>query len=542
MIKHLIKTLILVVIVTGVLSCNTTSYYPNEEIASIEAPFAMKELRRPDFPDRVFIITDFGAIEDGTTLNHTAFSTAINSCSEQGGGTVLVPEGKWLTVPIELKSNVNLHLQEGAEVLFTYEKSYFFPDSASRARGDLTRPISPIYAKDAENIAITGPGILDGQGVGWWPLQEKWWTNHKIHYSDEFYEEVWRGINRNVDYDKDLENYMDDQSNYGDNRPVAVRPSMLKPINCKNILLEGFTIKNSPMWTINPVMCENIIIRRLTIRAETGYDNPHTPNTDGINPESSKNVLIEYCNIITGDDSFAVKSGLDEAGRKRGIPSENIVIRHCTNRRISIGSEMSGGIRNVYVHDCNVIGGMNRAIHIKTVRGRGGVVENLWFENIHFDTVKENAIFVNMYYGDREEEPVTERTPQFRNFHFKNISGKMSERPVAVMGIPEMPAENIFFENIDIKGLKGLLLMNCRGVQFNNTVLDVMEGAMISVFDGWDMEFNEVQLEKEPSTFMEVSGSRSGNIQFPKELSEMKRSVVYGPDAGSGSVEFSMND
>lgn len=532
------KNILLSFVLVLVISCSTDKYISNEIIQPINAPFEMPELHRPVFRKKVYNISRFGAVNDGKTLNKTAINDAIKTCSSEGGGTVLVPSGKWLTVPIELKSNVNLHLVEGAEVIFTYEKFYYFPDSLSRVNGDLTRPLSPIYARDAENIAITGSGTLDGQGIGWWPLQEKWWSNHKKFHSKEFYESVWEGINKNLVYTNDPREYMEDQSNYGDERPVAIRPSMFKPVNCKNILLEGFTIKNSPMWTINPLLCENIIIRHLNILASTGYENHHTPNTDGINPESSRNVLIEYCSIITGDDSYAIKSGLDEAGRIRGVPSENIVIRHNKNRRISIGSEMSGGVRNVYVYDCEVVGMVNRAIHIKTVRGRGGVVENLWFENISFDTVKENAIYLNMFYGDREEEPVSERTPVFRNFSFKNISGNYSERPIAVMAIPEMPADSLLFEKINIPSELGIICHNGQNIVFKDVFLSTVIGPSVLIDNGLEIDFSDIKFDFIPEVFLEVSGPKTGNIRINKNINVTNDKLVFINEAKPASVQF----
>lgn len=536
--KIILKILIINLFIIVLISCTQESYISSEIIEDITAPFEMPELKRPEFSGKIFKLVNYGAVEGGLTLNKTAFSEAINACSEAGGGTVLVPAGKWLTVPIELKSDVNLHLQKGAEVIFTYDKTYFFPDSISRVKGDLTKPLSPIYARNAENIAITGHGVLDGQGVGWWPFQDKWWENHKKDYNLDFYEEVWRGVNRDIEYSNNILDYMDDQSNYGDDRPVAIRPSMLKPINCKNILFEDFTIKNSPMWTVNPVMCENIIIRRLTITANTGFDNHHTPNTDGINPESSKNVLIEYCDIITGDDSYAIKSGIDEAGRKRGIPSENIVIRNCRNRRISIGSEMSGGVRNVFVKDCKVVGEVNRAIHIKTVRGRGGIVENLWFENIQFDSVKENAIFVNMLYGEREEEPVSERTPVFRNFYFKNISGGNAERSIAIQGIPEMPAQSVHFDKIDINSLKGVLIENAKDVSIKNCNIPVKDTPTVLIENSTMIAISQMTVAPLSLPKVELKGNESQNITLPGIFFENQGNVILTEGASEESIRY----
>jgi polygalacturonase len=545
--RNFINFLLPLLFMLSTISCAEIKKPEYEEIAAIVAPFEMPQLERPVFPDKSFNIRDYGAVGDGETLNMTAFADAINACAQSGGGKVVVPEGVWFTIPIELKSNVNLHLEEGSVVLFTSEKKWFFPDSISRARGDLTSPISPIHARNAENIAITGKGTLDGNGIGWWPLQVAWWNNHKKYHSQEFYDKVWEGINTDISNTSEVTAHMELQAYYGGVRPVAIRPNMLKPVNCRNILLEGFTIQNSPMWTINPVMCENLIIRRLTIRSFTGYENPHTPNTDGIVPESSKNVLIEYCDINTGDDSYAIKSGIDEAGRKRGIPSENIVIRHNKNKRISVGSEMSGGIRNVYIHDCEVIGGMNRVLHIKTRRGRGGVVENIWFENIHSDSVRENAIFLNMLYGENVGdgpydpttlEEVSERTPVFRNIHFKNISCNYADSPIAIFGLQEMPPQSISFENIEITSKRGIICNYAKDIIFTNVKVNNENGPAVSILESSGISFHHFKATQGVNPFLEVSGEGVKNIRFYDDFTKYADRLVINPSVNKDEVIF----
>jgi polygalacturonase len=556
--KKTIKTFTL--LVSGLVlflmqSCTEVKQTEFKEIEPITAPFDMPQLQRPVFPDRTFHIMDFGAIGDGETLNITAFADAINACSNSGGGKVIVPGGTWLTVPIELKSNVNLHLEEGATILFTYDKIWYFPDSLSRVHGDLRNPVSPIHARNAENIAITGTGILDGHGIGWWPLQESWWNRNKKFYGQEFYDEVWEGINTNISNPGDVTAHMELQAYYGGVRPVAIRPNMLKPVNCNNILLEGFTIQNSPMWTINPVMCENIIIRKVTIRTLTGNEFHDSPNTDGIVPESSKNVLIEYCDIFTGDDSYAIKSGIDEAGRIRNIPSENIVIRHSKNKRISIGSEMSGGVRNVYIHDCKVTGGMNRAIHIKTRRGRGGIVENIWFENIHSDTVKESTVLINMLYGERpfafdfsginanpydpeSIEDVSERIPVFRNIHFKNITCKYAGAPIAIFGLQEIPPESITFENIEITARRGIIINYSKNVQMKNVKLKLQTGPAVYIKGSSDLTFKDFEVTEGIHPLLEVTGEMVRKIKFFDEYNIDPDQIVIHPSVNRDEIMF----
>lgn len=503
------------------LSCSPGNVTKVEEDGFFKAPFEMRVIEVPTFPDNVFNIVDFGAVNDGISLNENAFSQAISACSEAGGGTVFVPKGKWLTVPIELKSNVNLHLDSGSTVIFTSDKQYFFRDSVSRMLGDLSNPLSPIYANNCSNIAITGSGTLDGNGLGWWPLQDIWWDHHKSYFPQELFESAWEGVSRSItpEIRKNMQRSSPvSQSFPPDPKFVERRPKMLQPVNCSNILIDGVKLINSPMWTINPVMCENLIIRNVTIRATNDSPNPWTPNTDGINPESCKNVLIENCDIDTGDDSFAIKSGKDKEGRERGKPSQNIIIRNCTAKRISIGSEMSGGIRNVYVHDIKILGNENRMIHLKTRRGRGGVVENIWMENISADSVSSEAVLINMTYWHAYDpaafEPVSERTPRFRNIHFKNISCRSAGMPVLVSGLPEMPVDSISFTNIQIGSRNGIVCRNAHDVKFDSVQVNVMNPPvfLIDSCTNFTLLNTEMAADLMPSIIIKNKGSRNINL------------------------------
>lgn len=511
----------LMALLVSLLSCSPEKVTKSGEEEFFKAPFEMRVIEAPIFPDRVFNIMDFGAVNDSISLIEHAFSDAISACNEAGGGMVFVPKGKWLTVPIELKSNVNLYLDSCATVIFTSDKQYFFRDSVSRKLGDLSNPISPIYANNCTNIAITGSGTLDGNGLGWWPLQDIWWNQHKSYFPQELFETAWEGVSRSITPEISLNMQRSSpvsQSFPPDPKFIERRPKMLQPVNCSNILFEGIKIINSPMWTINPVMCENLIIRNVTIRATNDSPNPWTPNTDGINPESCKNVLIENCDIDTGDDSFAIKSGKDKEGRERGKPSQNIIIRNCIAKRISIGSEMSGGIRNVYVHDIKILGNENRMIHLKTRRGRGGVVENIWMENISADSVSSEAVLINMTYWNTYDpapyEPVSERTPKFRNIHFRNISCRSAGTPVSILGLSEMPVDSISFSNIHIGSKNGIICRNAQHVKFDNIQMDVLNVPAFLIDSCMNLSVlnTEIKTDFTPSIIIKNRGSRNINL------------------------------
>jgi polygalacturonase len=277
---------------------------------------------------------------------------------------------------------------------------------------------------------------------------------------------------------------------------------MFRPLFCKNLLLEDVTFCNSPFWTVNPVGCENVIIRNIKVKAKASAEHPDSPNTDGINPESCKNVLIENCQIDTGDDSFAIKSGMDEEGRKRGMPSENIVIRNCFGRRVAVGSEMSGGVRNVYIHDCVFSDDEHYQLHIKTRRGRGGIVENVWMENLTLKTPSVQIIRVDMEYWTHKVpapvEPLSERTPKFRNLHFKNITAlaSTSDSAIFINGLAEMPIENLTFENIRINSKTGIYCRNANNISFKKIELKSVQSPAAVIKNSEGIVFEKVKLPR----------------------------------------------
>ena len=341
-----------------------------EQIAPIEAPFQMPQLQRPVFPSRTFNILHYGANSDGTTKNTEAFRQAIAACVAGGGGKVLVPSGKWFTGAIQLKSNVNLCLQEGAEIHFSDDPADYLPVVFTRWQGVEVMNYSPlIYARDCENIAVTGPGKLFGHG-------SRWWAWKKQADSQRYPNTHFKGI-------------PPEQRIYGSSE-VGLRPQFISPINCRNVLLEGFTIADpGPFWTIDPIYCENVIIRGLSIHTTGG------PNTDGIDIDSTRNVLVEYCLLDVGDDGVCLKSGYNEDGWRVAKPTENVVVRNVTTLHchggIVIGSETSGNVRNVLAYDC-LCDGSEMGIRIKSNASRGGVMENICCRDMTMRHIKKDAI------------------------------------------------------------------------------------------------------------------------------------------------------
>lgn len=406
------------------------------EIAPLEAPFEMPALTRPKFPDRTFDVRDYGAVGDGQIKNTAAFAKAIAACAAAGGGRVLIPEGRWFTGAIHLRSNVNLHFAAGAELHFSDDPRDYLPVVFTRWSGFEVMNYSPlIYARDCRNIAITGPGKLYGHGQRWWK---------------------WKGANATAVHiyrEQVLKNVPPEQRIYG-TPEAGLRPQFISPINCTNVLLEGFSVEApGPFWTINLIYCDRVIVRDLRIRSVGG------PNTDGINLDSSRHVLVEYCDVSAGDDCLAMKSGINEDGWRVHRPTENIVIRHLTARQghggIVIGSEMSGDVRNVYAHDC-VFLGTDRGLRLKSNAARGGVVEHLWFRRIRMENIAAEAIQINTEYGAYMADRGGTHYPLFRDIRISDVTCQGAGTALRVKGCAQQPIEDLALDHVSIEAREGM--------------------------------------------------------------------------------------
>jgi polygalacturonase len=465
-------------------------------VSSITAPFDMPQIQPPVFANRVFDVRRFGGIADGNTLNSKAFADAIDTCAKSGGGTVLVSKGLWLTGPIHLKSNVNLHIAKGAELRFSTRFEDYLPVVFTRNEGIECYNYSPlIYANGCTNIAITGEGLLNGQGHVWWP-----WKN-ETRKPDARINWLRNAQYNGIPVEKRVFGTVKD----------ALRPNFIQPINCKNVLIEGLTFTNSPMWNIHPVYCENVIVRKVTV-----ITTAESPNTDGINPDSCKNVLIEDSYFDTGDDCIVLKSGKNEDGWRVGKPCENIVIRHCRTKHghggVVIGSEMSGEVRNVYIHDC-YFDGTDVGIRMKSRRGRGGVVENIWVENITMGKIHSHAIRLNMFYGCGIE-PRSRKPGIFRNMYFKNIFCRQTKEAIKIAGLPEKPIENINLENVVVYANKGALCSDAKNINFRNVTIAPSDGSVMRFKDCRDISIIDSHCPAYATTFVELKGGKTKNIHL----------------------------
>ncbi|MEN8188140.1 MAG: glycosyl hydrolase family 28 protein, partial [Bacteroidota bacterium] len=439
---------------------NKTLEYP-AEIEPITAPFNMPQLIKPVFPDKTFNIVDYGATNDGKTKNTVAIKKAINACYNAGGGMVIIPTGKWFTGAIHLKSNVNLHFEEGAELHFSEDPNDYLPVVLTRWAGLEVYNYSPlIYANGCENIAITGPGKLYGHGESWWHWKKRGENTAKFVYENQV-----------------LKDIPSNQRKYG--TPIAgLRPQFINPVNCKNVLFEGFSIATpGPFWTFDITYCENVIVRGLKIDTYGGK------NTDGININSTKNALVEYCRINSGDDCVALKSGINEDGWRIGLPTENVVIRNIEGLKahggIVIGSDMSGDVRNIYAHDCRFIG-TDKVIRLKSNSSRGGVVENILYENIEMENINSEAIIINTNYGAYMASEKGNAYPIFRDIKFKNITCNSADVALNMMGTKLSPVENITLENVKIKAETGMKFDWVNGIEFKKVKITPKHGDAIS--------------------------------------------------------------
>ena len=434
-------------------------------------PFDMPEFEPPTFPDYTVNIKDFNAIGDGKTLCTDAFAEAIETLSIQGGGKLLVPSGVWLTGPIELKSNINLHLEVGAVIQFSGDDALYPIVKASFEGLDTFRCKSPLSAVNATNIAVTGKGVIDGNGQYWRPVK-------KAKVTEAQWKEILArpgGVVSKKDYWFPNEGYAKAEEKANMNVVVAeteeewneykgfLRPVMVNFINCKNVYLEGVIFQNSPAWNLHPLMCEKIILENVLVR-NTSY----AQNGDALDLDSCKNALIINSKFDAGDDGICLKSGKDADGRKRGKPCENVVVDGCTvfagHGGFVVGSEMSGGVRNIDVRNCQFLG-TDVGLRFKSTRGRGGVVENIYINGISMTSIKGDAITFNMFYGgsstvtNYEDEnikesfsqmQVDETTPVFRNIQIENIVCNGAGRAMEFTGLPEMPIDGIYLKNVNI--------------------------------------------------------------------------------------------
>ena len=420
----------------------------------------------PVFINKNYSIVDFGAKSGGVVNNSEAFKKAIEACTKNGGGKVVVPTGKFLTGPIHLDNNVNLHLEDGAEILFS-TKSSDYPLVKTTFEGTECMNHSPlIYAYNKKNIAVTGKGILNGQAdnENWWywcGAKRYGWSEGKGNQNDP--------QNRVRLVESGEQNVPVEQRIYGEGS--YLRPSFVEFFECTDALIKDVKIINAPFWVIHPMKSVNVTVDGVTVES-------HGPNNDGCDPEYSKNVIIKNCTFNTGDDCIAIKAGKDGDGRRVAMKSENIIVRDCKmldgHGGVVMGSEMTGGIKNVFVENCEMDSpNLDRAIRIKSNSRRGGIVENVFVRNINVGQVGECVLRINMFYNVYGNQ-TGNFIPQVKNVTLENVKVKNGGKyGILAKGYKELPIENVTFKNVTIDKVKEpFSVENVSNLQLINTFIN----------------------------------------------------------------------
>ena len=452
--------------------------------AAVMPKFERPKVAEPKIPKRTASIADFGAVPDGKTLNTAAIAKGIAALAEKGGGRLVFPPGIWLTGPIGLKSNVELHLEEGALVQFSTNYSLYPPlqlDIKGRTR---TVATSPLHGENLDNIVITGRGVFDGSGDAWRPVKKSKMT-----------EPQWKqllAVPGSVVEASGALWWPSAEAKDREEKAGQHRPTLLKLVNCRRVLLEGVTFQNSPGWNLHPLLCADLTLRNVSVR------NPwYSQNGDGLDIENCRNVVLRGSRFDVGDDGICIKSGKDEEGRRIAVPTENVLIEDCVvyhaHGGVTIGSEMSSGVRNVRVNNC-VFMGTDLGLRFKSLRGRGGVVEKIYISNVRMTDIATDAIGFNMYYGGQgpgeggegadavaKPEPVSEKTPQFRDIYIENVVCRGARRAVALQGLPEMPIRGIHLDDVSITAESGVACTDALDITLNNVEILNSRGPVVSL-------------------------------------------------------------
>lgn len=437
----------------------TTSVYGQYKTILVKAPFPMEPIKEFIFPRNDFSIIAYGAIAGDSVNNTTAIAGAIEACHKAGGGRVIVPAGEWLTGPIHFRSNVNLHLEKGAVLRFTDNVADYLPAVPTSWEGMECYNYSPLlYAYDCENIAITGKGMISPHMDAW----KGWFARPKPHL--DALKSLYTMASTDVPVEKR-------QMAVGDNH---LRPHLIHLNRCKNVLLDSFKIRESPFWTIHIYMCDGGIVRNLDVSA-------HGHNNDGIDLEMTRNFLVEHCTFNQGDDAVVIKAGRNRDAWRLNTPAENIVIRHCNilggHTLLGIGSEISGGIRNVYMHDCSVPRSVHRLFFVKTNHRRGAFVENICMENIQTGKVRRVLeIDTKVLYQWKKLVPTyEERITRIDGITLKNVVCDEADAIYELKGDIRLPIRNVRIEDVRVGRVKEFFkkVINAENVTEKNVTVGI---------------------------------------------------------------------
>jgi len=517
-----------------------------EEVNSYlkDLPFNSFTIQLPHFQNKTFNIKDYGALGDGHTMNTAAFKKAIEACSEAGGGKIVVPPGLWLTGPIELKSNINFHVERGAIILFSPDHKDY-PIVKTPSGGFVVA--SPVYGFKLENIAITGSGLLDGNGTTWRPVKrskvtESLWKSFvksggvvsedgTLWYPSEV---VMNGDKNFVQFKKDKKKLTEE-----DLLPLrdAMRPRLVSLLNCKSILIDGVTFENSPSFAFNPNFCEDMVIRNIKVNNEYWAQ-----NGDGIDIGSSKNVLLYKSTVTAGDDGICMKASIVKNSSEPVL--QNIVIEDCVvyhaHGGFVTGSNTNGGMHNIYVKNCDFVG-TDVGLRFKSGRDRGGLVDNVYISNIFMKDIVNEAILFNTYYensiANDKTYPVNDRTPIFKNIYIDSIYCDGARTAASIVGLPEMPIQDVRISNSYISAGKGFVTEYANGIMLNNVEIVPEKGSIFSIDKSSNFVLNKIRFPLTVNNFMNVSGKETKSIVVENtDLSKIKSPVSYTGETDNKAV------
>jgi polygalacturonase len=518
------------------------------------APFHMPDIPEPKIPERTCNITDYGAKGHGSKLNTQAIQHAINACAKAGGGKVIIPPGLWLTGPIELKSNINLHLDRGGILLFTKDHTQY-PIIKWAHSDDRYEVMPPIYGHDLTNVAITGGGVIDGNGQSWRPVKkEKVTEEHWNQLLDS-------GGVLNADHSiwwpsksaRDGEQYIDSLKSQKKNLTAkdylparnSMRPYMVVILYSKNVLIDGPIFRNSPKFSLYPQYCINVIIRNVRV-----YNAYWAQNGDGIDIEGGRNIAIYNNTVTAGDDGICMKSSPTDDKMFSGPALKNVIIAdnvvHHGHGGFVIGSNTDGGIQNIFVTNCDFIG-TDRGLRFKSDREDGGSVHDIYIKNIYMTRIVKQAIYFNTYYdlpdnGKKTYQPVSSTTPKFQDFHISNIYCDGATTAVSMTGLPEMPIQDVYLSNIRIKAKRGFYADEVKNIKMNHVTIIPETKTIYSLNNARNIVMSNMGVPDSLTTYLKLTGKKTSNIVVKNtKLPQGSKVIHLGPKVKKGVLKLNAN-
>lgn len=491
-------------------------------------PFDFPNIKVFEYPDKYYNIIDYGAVSDGIHKNTEAFSKAIEACSKNGGGHVIIPAGLWLTGPIRLLSNIDLHLEKGALVVFSEDHSDY---PLIKTGGNSYEVMNPIYAEGVENISISGEGIFNGNGQTWRPIKKMKMTSgqwKELTESGGYVNEkgdIWWPTENALNAEKLLASKKRSELTKEDFEYLRDfnRPNLVNISNSKNIFISDVTFQNSPKFAFNPKRCQNMVVARVKVLNEWWAQ-----NGDGLDLSACKNVLMYQCTVNTGDDGICMKS----SGKPEDSPAlENIVIRDCIVYRAHggfvIGSNTDGGIKNIFVNNCLFIG-TDTGLRFKSGRDKGGKVENIFISDIRMKDITNEAIIFDMYYEDAGaaktlDKKAFNKIPNFTNISMNGLVCDGAKTALLLNDVPEVSVKSIQIKDAVFNSLNGIKISEGENISLSNISLNHKNGVAFEIADGKNILLQQLRVTNTTNSLLNISGIKTKNIHVSEtNISDFK--------------------